>query len=102
MTKVCNGSKLLSGRWVNVTVGRASGRNSERGYGGGRWGESLCLLNIRGLGVVEVVGAALGVVVRNVAGGSVQVEVAAARAAGGEAADGTATPALSKHTTHRK
>lgn len=51
------------------------------------------LLGVGGLRVVEVVGSAVGVVVRHVAGGAVQVEVASAGAVGGEAADWAASPA---------
>lgn len=51
------------------------------------------LVGVGGLRVVEVVGSAVGVVVRHVAGGAVQVEVASAGAVGGEAADWAASPA---------
>lgn len=53
----------------------------------------MCLLHVGGLSLVEVAGAAVGVVVRHVDGGAVQIEVAAAGTARGEAADGTTTSA---------
>lgn len=48
-------------------------RGEKRGTGG-----LLCLLGVGGLRLIEVAGAAVGVVVRHVGGGTVQVEVAAA------------------------
>ena len=82
------GGELSAGGEVEV---------SEEARGGGRrMRGSLCLLGVGGLRVVEVSSAAVGVVVRHVDGGSVQVEVAAARAVGGEAADRTATPGRSE------
>lgn len=55
------------------------------------WGGGVSSLGGGGLSVVEVASAAVGIVVRHADRGAVQVEVAAARAAG-EAADGTTAP----------
>ena len=63
---------------------------------------SLCLLGVGSLSLVEVAGTAVGVVVRHIAGGTVQIQVAAARTAGGEAADRTATPGWNKSTKQLK
>lgn len=71
------------GRW-EVTRRKV---RSEMGGGGG------CLLHVGGLSLVEVAGATVSIVVWQVDGGTVQIEVAAARTAGGEAADRTTTPA---------
>lgn len=58
-------------------------------------GQSLGSLHVGGLCLVEVAGTAVGVVVRHVDGGTIQIEVAAARAAG-EAAHWTAAPGQNK------
>lgn len=63
------------------------------------WGKRRLLLRLLDVGVwrlVKVAGAAVCVVVWHVDGGAVQVEVAPAWAARGEAADRTATPGQNK------
>lgn len=57
--------------------------------------ESQCLLDAGGLRLIEVTGTAVGVVVWHVDRGTIQIEVAAARAAG-EAADWTPPPGQDK------
>lgn len=78
---------MYGGRWCGRKWSELGGkRGAEGDWGGsGRVGSSL---GGGSLSVVEVAGAAVGVVVRHADRGAVQVEVAAARAAG-EAADGT-------------
>lgn len=81
-----------------VKVGSDEARRGEK------WGTrgSPFLLGIGGLRLVEVTGTAVGVVVWHVDGGTIQIEVAATRTAGGEAADWTSTPDRSKVTKQLK
>lgn len=79
--KLCAGHWWWEVRW---------GEGGERGIR-----ESLCLLDAGGLRLIEVTGTAVSVVVWHVDGGTIQIEVAAARAAG-EAADWTPPPGQDK------
>ncbi len=81
---------------VDEGEGRVVGGGKEKGGKKRGMRGSLFLLSVGGLRLVEVAGTAVGVVVRQVDGGTIQVEVAAARAAGGEAADRTTTPGRNK------
>lgn len=104
-------SNLLSSQWFEMNRHHAAAEEvvrERRGEGKKRWGVmtrgaggvrgSLWLFGVGGLCLVEVAGAALCVVVRQVDGGAVQIEVATSWAAGGEAADLTPTPGQNKVT----
>ncbi len=51
-----------------------------------------CLFGVGGLRLVEVTCAAVSIIIGHVNGGTIQIKVAAARAAGGEGADWITTP----------
>ena len=82
----------VGGGWGGVGGGggreEGGGRGRGGGGGGGR-GEEL--FDVGGLRLVQVAGAAVGVVFGHVPGGALDLEVPATRASGGEA-DGAATP----------